>query len=374
MSDEKIQELEKIAVFSQVPRTLLDQIARDLDEIQVPPEQLLIRQGDQPDALYILKSGRLRVHLGDLVIREMAAPAIIGEFALLLGEPRTASITTIDACSLYKLPADVFKDKLLGNLEITLGILKSLAGRLIKEGEKNQLLMQNILPYEIAEELRNKGEVEVKTYKKVSVLFTYFKGFTALTETMTPEQLITELNDCFFNFDEIVAGYRLEKIKTIGDAYMCAGGIPQANNTNPVDAVLAGLAMQRFIQRRLKEKQITGSQYWNCRLGISTGEVIAGIIGKHKFAYDIWSDTVNIASRMESSGEAGKVNISATTHAEVKDFFACQYRGKVEAKGKGEIEMYFVEGIRPELSKDGLGLEPNGAFAELLAKRAAAAQ
>ncbi len=366
MSSDKIQELEKIAVFSQVPHALLAQIAQDLDEIHVPPEQLLIRQGDQPDALYILKSGRLRVHLGDVVIREMAAPTIIGEFALLLGEPRTASITTIGPCSLYKLPAAVFQDKLLGNLEITLGILKSLAGRLIKEGEKNQLLMQNILPYEIAEELRNKGEVQVKTYKKVSVLFTDFKGFTALTETMTPEQLIAELNACFTNFDEIVSGYRLEKIKTIGDAYMCAGGIPHANDSNPVDAVLAGLAMQRFIQQRLKEKQITGTKYWNCRLGISTGEVIAGIIGKHKFAYDIWSDTVNIASRMESSGEPGRVNISASTYEEVKDFFNCTPRGKVEAKGKGEIDMYFVDGIKPELSVDGLGVEPNEAFNERL--------
>ncbi len=368
--EEKIRILEGIAIFSQVPHELLSQIARELDPISVAEGHLLIRKGDEADALYILKSGRLKVHLDEIVIGEVSGQSIIGDYALLLGEPRTASITALEACDLYKLKASVFNEKLLGNLQITLAILKALASRVLKEGEKNQRLMQNILPYEIAEELRNKGDVQVKTYRKVSVLFTDFKGFTALTERMTPEALIQELNDCFVNFDEIVAGYGMEKIKTIGDAYMCAGGIPQANNTNPVDAVLAGLAMQRFIQRRLAEKQIAGSQYWNCRLGISTGEVIAGIIGKHKFAYDIWSDTVNTASRMESSGEAGRVNISQSTFDEIKDFFACQPRGMVEAKGKGALEMYFVSGIRPELSVDGQGLEPNDTFMNMLVQRA----
>jgi class 3 adenylate cyclase len=365
--NEKIQVLESVAMFMQVPRALLEQVAKDLEEFSIPAGYPLIRQGDRADALYVLKSGRLQVHLGDIVVREMAGVAVIGEYALLLGEPRTASITSLDECTLYRLEAEVFRDKLLGNLEITLAILKTLASRIIKEGEKNQRLMQNILPYDIAEELRNKGKVEVKTYAKVSVLFTDFKGFTALTESMSPEALITELNDCFFNFDEIAASHGMEKIKTIGDAYMCAGGIPKANLTNPVDAVLTGLAMQGFIHRRLAEKKITGSQYWNCRLGISTGEVIAGIIGKHKFAYDIWSDTVNTASRMESSGEQGRVNISESTYLEVQDFFVCQHRGKVQAKGKGEIAMYFVEGILPELSVEGLGLEPNAAFAARLA-------
>lgn len=366
---QKIQVLEKITIFSQVPPALLAQIANELEEVHIAPGQILIRQGDQPDALYILISGRLKVHLDDIVIGEVSGQSIIGDYALLLDEARTASITALEGCSLYKLDARVFNEKLLGNLQITLAILKSLASRVIKEGEKNQRLMQNILPYEIAEELRKKGDVQVKTYSKVSVLFTDFKGFTALTETMTPEMLIRELNDCFVNFDEIVAGYRLEKIKTIGDAYMCAGGIPQPNNTNPVDAVLAGLAIQRFIQARLAEKRIAGAQYWNCRLGINTGEVIAGIIGKHKFAYDIWSDTVNVASRMESSGEPGKVNISQSTYLEVRDFFICDYRGKVEAKGKGEIAMYYVEGIKPALSVDGLGLEPNDAFRGMLQQR-----
>ncbi len=365
-TSEKIQILEKIAMFMQVPHELLEQVAEDLQEFSILPGHSLIHHGEHADALYVMKTGRLQVHLADVVLREMSGYAVIGEYALLLGEPRTASITALEACTLYRLGADVFRDKLLSSPTIMLAILKTMASRVIKEGEKNQRLMQNILPYEIAEELRNNGEVQVKNYPKVSVLFTDFKGFTALTEQMTPEALIHELNDCFTNFDEIVRGFGLEKIKTIGDAYMCAGGIPQANATNPVDAVLAGLAMQRFIQKRLAEKKLIGAQYWNCRLGISTGDVIAGIIGKHKFAYDIWGDTVNTASRMESSGEPGKVNISQTTYDEVKDFFVCHPRGKIEAKGKGVMAMYFVEGIKPELSHQGAGGEPNNLFFERL--------
>lgn len=370
--NERIQFLEKITIFSQIPPVLLAQIAGELEEVFIEAGQTLIRQGDQPDALYILIKGRMKVHLEDIVINEVSGQTVIGDYALLLDEVRTASVSALESCILYKLKASVFNEKLLCNRQITLGILKSLASRVIREGEKNQRLLENILPYEIAEELRKKGDVQVKTYSKVTVLFTDFNGFTELTETMAPQRLIRELNDSFVNFDEIVAGFRLEKIKTIGDAYMCAGGIPQPNNTNPIDAVLAGLAMQRFIQRRLAEKTMAGAQYWSCRLGINTGEVIAGIIGKHKFAYDIWSDTVNVASRMESSGEPGKVNISQATYLEVRDFFVCDYRGKLEAKGKGQVEMYFVEGIRPELSTGGLGLEPNDAFQALLQQRAQA--
>jgi class 3 adenylate cyclase len=365
--DEKLAVLEKIAIFMQLPQALLTRIASDLEEFYVAPGMQLFRQGDHADALYVMETGRLKVHLGDVMIREMSGYAVIGEYSLLLGEPRTASITALDACNMYRLDAEVFRDKLLGNPTITLAILKTMASRVIKEGEKNQRLMQNILPYEIAEELRSNGEVVVKYYNKVSVLFTDFKGFTALTEQMAPTALIKELDDCFSNFDEIVVAHQMEKIKTIGDAYMCAGGIPEASAHNAVDAVLAGLAMQRFIKKRQAEKQLNGQQYWSCRLGISTGEVIAGIIGKHKFAYDIWGDNVNTASRMESSGEPGRVNISQSTFDDVKDFFDCETRGSVEAKGKGQVAMYFVEGIKTELSLDGLGLLPNEAFKTLLA-------
>lgn len=227
-------------------------------------------------------------------------------------------------------------------------------------------LLHSMLPSDIVRRIQAGEQVIADTHGEVSIIFADLVGFTPLSTRLTPVQLVDLLNRLFSRFDARAEEFGIEKIKTIGDAYMCAGGIPHANDSNPVDAVLAGLAMQRFIQQRLKEKQITGTKYWNCRLGISTGEVIAGIIGKHKFAYDIWSDTVNIASRMESSGEPGRVNISASTYEEVKDFFNCTPRGKVEAKGKGEIDMYFVDGIKPELSRDGRGIEPNEAFRERL--------
>jgi len=212
-----------------------------------------------------------------------------------------------------------------------------------KEKERSEKLLLNILPFETAEELKEKGTATPKQYDMVSVLFTDFKGFTAIAEKLTPEQLVEELNHCFLEFDLIVDKYNLEKIKTIGDSYMCAAGIPVSNLTNPVDAVRAGLAIQAFMDRLKAERLAKGQDCWELRIGIHTGKIIAGVVGKNKFAYDIWGDAVNTASRMESSGDPGKVNISGTTYELVKDIFNCTYRGKVQAKNKGEIDMYFVD-------------------------------
>lgn len=228
--------------------------------------------------------------------------------------------------------------------------------------EKSDTLLLNILPKEIAEELKSKGKASIRKYDCVSVLFTDFKGFTQVSEKMTPEELIEELDDCFANFDDIVAKYNLEKIKTIGDAYMCAGGIPKSNRNNPFDIVLAGLEIQRFMQKRRKEKELEGKTYWQCRLGINTGTVIAGVIGKSKFVYDIWGDTVNTASRTESNGEVNKVNITQNTYEIIEELFDCEYRGKVKAKGKGEIDMYFVNKIKTEVSEKRKGVIPNQLF------------
>jgi len=204
----------------------------------------------------------------------------------------------------------------------------------------------NILPEETAEELKEKGSATPKHYDKVSVLFTDFVGFTHIAARLTPEALVLELNKAFLAFDGIIDKYNLEKIKTIGDAYMCAGGIPVSNDTNPIDIVHAGLEIQQLMEKMKKEKELQGEAYWEIRLGIHTGPVVAGVVGKNKFAYDIWGDAVNTASRMESSGKSGKVNISGETYELVKNHFECTYRGKVLAKNKGEIDMYFVEGRR----------------------------
>ncbi|AFM02616.1 family 3 adenylate cyclase [Bernardetia litoralis DSM 6794] len=211
-----------------------------------------------------------------------------------------------------------------------------------QEKERSEALLLNILPKEIAEELKHNVELRPRSYDQVTVIFTDFKGFTQAAELLTPEELIDELAECFSEFDTICERWNLERIKTIGDAYMCAGGVPTANYTNPVDAVSAAMEMQEVIEQLKQKKILQGKPYFDMRLGIHTGAVVAGVVGKKRFAYDIWGDTVNLAARMESSGEIGRVNISEYTYSLVRDYFFCSYRGKVQAKNKGEVDMYFV--------------------------------
>lgn len=232
-----------------------------------------------------------------------------------------------------------------------------------EERKKTDRLLLSILPAAIAEELKSKQSVEPVHFDSATILFTDFQGFTSIAERMTPRDLVSELDLCFSYFDSLMNRFQLEKLKTIGDSFMCAGGLPQPNRTHAIDCVLAALEIQRFMNtmKDLKKKQ--GFPYWELRLGIHSGPLIAGVIGHKKFAYDVWGDTVNTASRLESSGLPGKVNISAATYALVQDFFACEYRGKVDAKNKGPIDMYFVTGLRPEYSRNGDGQVPNEDFA-----------
>jgi adenylate cyclase len=211
------------------------------------------------------------------------------------------------------------------------------------EKDKSEALLLNILPKETARELEDNGFATPQHYDSVSVLFTDFKSFTKLAESMSSQDLVKELNMYFSAFDDIMERYGLEKIKTIGDAYMSAGGIPTANQTHPEDSIKAGLAIQDYMKESNSHRMDNGLAPWELRVGIHTGPVVAGVVGKKKFAYDIWGDTVNVASRMESNGEAGKVNISAATYSLVKDQYDVTHRGKIEAKNKGEIDMYFVE-------------------------------
>jgi class 3 adenylate cyclase len=208
---------------------------------------------------------------------------------------------------------------------------------------QSEALLLNILPQQIAEELKTNGSAEAKHFEEVTVMFTDFKNFTQITEKLSPAELVAEIDTLFKAFDKIINSYSIEKIKTIGDAYMCAGGLPVPTMTHAQDVVQAALDIQHYMQQDFLERQKKGLEPFEIRIGIHTGPVVAGIVGDMKFAYDIWGDTVNIASRMESSGEAGKINISGSTYALVKDKFFCTYRGKIEAKNKGEIDMYFVE-------------------------------
>lgn len=210
--------------------------------------------------------------------------------------------------------------------------------------KRSDELLLNILPSETAEELKRTGEAQARQFNEVTVLFTDFKEFTSMSEKMDPHQLVSEINHCFSAFDQIVEKYKVEKIKTIGDAYMAAGGLPVVNETHAVDVVNAALDIQQFMQTYAEQKQATGDPFFKIRIGIHTGPVVAGIVGIKKFQYDIWGDTVNTASRMESSSEDGRVNISQMTYTLIKDQpgYHFEKRGMITAKGKGEMEMWYV--------------------------------
>ncbi len=223
------------------------------------------------------------------------------------------------------------------------GILLMQRNKIQKEKKKSEELLLNILPYEVAEELKEKGRAEARAYDEVTILFTDFKGFTAMSGTMTPKVLVHEIDYCFRKFDEIIGKYGLEKIKTIGDAYMAVAGLPVIDPEHAVKMVKAALEIRDFMETYKIQREKEGNPFFEIRIGINTGEVVAGIVGVKKFAYDIWGDAVNIASRMESGGEVGKVNISESTYLKVRAVFDTTYRGQVEAKGKGEIAMYFVD-------------------------------
>ena len=208
---------------------------------------------------------------------------------------------------------------------------------------RSENLLLNILPLEIAEELKETGKSDPRDFEMVSILFTDFIGFTQTAEKLSARELVMEINICFGAFDVICEKYKIEKIKTVGDAYMAAGGLPKPTDDSVQNTILAALEMQEFIAGRKFQKKLTREPAFEMRVGIHSGPVVAGIVGVKKFQFDIWGDTVNIASRMESSGEVGKVNISERTYELVKGKFKCVHRGRIPAKNKGKLDMYFVE-------------------------------
>ncbi len=262
-------------------------------------------------------------------------------------------------------------NKIVGLISLYFDVTENLKAQEIirSEKEKSDKLLLNILPEKIANELKENGFVKPVLYESVTVIFTDFKGFTKIASNMLPEDLLEKLDLIFLQFDQICERRNIEKLKTIGDAYMCAGGLPEINATHPIDACLTAIEMQNFMnETKTIIEQISGEEFWDMRLGIHTGTVVAGVIGKTKFAYDVWGDAVNTASRMESNGSISKINISDATYLRVKDFFECEYRGKIEAKNKGMIDMYFLLRIKPELSRDATGIIPNEQFYELYQK------
>ncbi|MBN2776711.1 MAG: response regulator [Bacteroidales bacterium] len=235
-----------------------------------------------------------------------------------------------------------------------------------EERQKTDELLESILPHHIAAQLKSIGFARPRNYKLATIMFTDFKGFTKSCEHLSPDEIVNALHGYFMVFDDIVVEHFIEKIKTIGDAYMCVGGIPLRNRSNPFDVVIAGLKIQHFMNH-LEEIDPEGKlPRWKIRMGIHTGPIVAGVVGKIKFAYDVWGDSVNIASRMETACEVGRVNISDATYEYIKDHFDCEYRGEIDMKNRGEMAMYFVNRIKPEYSEDESGTLPNETFKKFL--------
>ena len=223
--------------------------------------------------------------------------------------------------------------------------LEELLGRVSEEKQKSEDLLLNILPEAVASELKKFGKVRAKRFEIAGVLFADFCNFTALSQTMSAEGLVSELNECFSSFDRIARTHGVEKLKTIGDGYLCVAGVPEPSSHALISLAHVGLEIRNFIATRRRERTASGIPYWDVRVGMHCGPLVAGVVGLHKFAYDIWGDTVNTASRMESAGAPGHVNISGDFRAQLSPTAVCTPRGLIPVKGKGEMEMFFLESL-----------------------------
>jgi PAS domain S-box-containing protein len=234
------------------------------------------------------------------------------------------------------------------------------------ERKKSDDLLLNILPFEVARQLKSKGVAKPKDYKLASVFFLDFVDFTKIAIEIPSKDLVHVLDSYFKQFDDIIEKHFIEKIKTIGDAYMCAGGLPLRNRSNPINVVMAGLEIQHYVNSKLTSNVTPNGLQWKCRIGVHSGPVIAGVVGRKKYLYDVWGDTVNIAARMQQESDIGRVNVSGETYSYIKDYFDCDYRGKIAVKNAGKADMYFVNRLKAEYCDDDLGFEPNEEFQKIL--------
>ena len=278
----------------------------------------------------------------------------LGSFCLLDFQPRELSFEQTEA--FRRLSQQVIT---LLELRRSLAQLNDAHEQLDKARRESDQLLLNILPATIADELKESNRVEPRYYKLVRFMFIDFRGFTRFAESMEPRSLVQDLDQLFSAFDEIIGRHNLEKLKTIGDAYMCVGGLPEVNRRHPIDACLAALEIQDYMEKTNRQREKLRLAPWELRIGIHSGPVMAGVVGTKKFTYDIWGDAVNIAALMESSGLPGRINISESTYPRVRDLFEAEHRGSIEAKNKGRLEMYFLNRIKPELSSDAAGRVAN---------------
>jgi class 3 adenylate cyclase len=247
------------------------------------------------------------------------------------------------------------RDQLVSDLE---------KARAAKEAEsaRSEELLRTIFPAFVAAELKAHRPIQPRHYDLATIMFVDFAGFTRLTEGTQPAALVQQLNEHFTRFDEIVERHRLETLKTIGDAYFCAGGLPEPNRTHAVDACLAALELQAYLANSNRQREKLRMPPWKVRIGINTGPAVAGLVGKRRFTYDIWGDAVNVAQRLEAAAEPGRVNVSASTFHYVNKLFETEPRGVIEVKNKPPLEMFYVNRIKPEFAADAEGVQPNAAF------------
>ena len=268
-----------------------------------------------------------------------------------------------DVEHLVNLLVSTYKNTLAQNVELEMVKQKMKAVNQELELSKNEHLdlLQNIFPDKIAESLLAYGTVTPERFENVSIMFTDFDGFSKIVPNLSPEELIKSLSYYFDKYDEFAEENNLIKIKTIGDSYMAVGGLPEVNNTHAIDTVLTALKMKKFTSQFNSDKE-DSIPVFPLRIGIHTGSAVVGVIGKKRFAYDIWGNAVNLASRMEQNANQGYINISESTYNEVKEFFSCENRGNIEVKNMGSVPMYNLKRIKPEYSEDEEGFTPNRIF------------
>ncbi len=278
-------------------------------------------------------------------------------------EPRELSFEQIE--TMHRLARQVVNQfelhRSVVQRDAALRDLEAARATLEEQKARSDRLLLNILPEAIAEELKDNNRVVPRYYDMATILFTDFAGFTKLAENMPPKALVDQLDQYFSAFDEIAERHRLEMLKTIGDSYMCVGGVPDTNRSHVVDSCLAALEMQAYMANANQQREKLRLPPWQLRIGLHAGPVMAGVVGRRKFSFDVWGDAVNVAARMVSSGEAGRINVSDSVFNRLKDLFDFEHRGSIEVKSKGGLDMLFVTGIKPALSADG-GQTPNDAF------------
>ncbi|MEM6316687.1 MAG: adenylate/guanylate cyclase domain-containing protein [Bacteroidota bacterium] len=345
---EKTEELEektenlsvRVETLNDQKKALTEQVAT-LNEEQLQAQLVIALQKNEVDSFKFERQlDSLILAQNDFIVKEQASQLKLSQNELQLQQAQRnfflalAGIVAIIAIGVF---LRYTQSKKLN------AVLKAKNEIIEQERKKSEQLLLNILPVVVANELKIHGVAKARKYNHATVFFSDFINFSHIAKSLSPEELVNLLDHYFKIFDKIIEKYGLEKIKTIGDAYMCVGGLPDRHPTHPQSVIQAGLEIQALLAKQKKTNEQAGKPYFEARIGIHTGPLVAGVVGSKKFAFDVWGDTVNVAARLEAKGASGKVNISASTYKIVKDDFKCTARGSIPVKNRGEIEMYFVE-------------------------------